>query len=274
MTMTAESSALTLFRQSVLKQQKWRAISTLLGGTHGLRCLDVGSDNGVVSYLLRARGGSWASADLNPEAVEAIRALVRTEVVLLNGRPMPFRDQEFDRVVLVDCLEHVQDDGAFMREVTRITKPGGVVLCNVPLRKETWLRRFRERIGQTDEAHGHVRPGYTLPELRALLGEAYEVSGHTTYSKFFSQALDTLVTWVIRRIKSSTPKAATPENSDVQKGAFITERELKSHRTLFVVYSVCYPFIWLLSQCDRLLWWRSGYTLLVKAVKEGAHGRA
>lgn len=266
--MTGDSPALTLFRKSVLKQQKWRAISALLGGTHGLRCLDIGSDNGVVSYLLRARGGSWASADLNPEAVEAIRALVHTEVTLLNGRPMPFRDLEFDRVVLVDCLEHVQDDVSFMREITRITKPGGVILCNVPLRKDTWLRRFRERIGQTDEAHGHVRPGYTLAELRALLGTDYTVSGHTTYTKFFSQAVDVLVTWAIRRIKSSGPEAGTAEKADVQKGAFVTGRELKRYRKLFIVYNICYPFIWLLSQCDRLLWWRSGYTLLVRAVKE------
>lgn len=264
MTMTADSSALTLFRKSVLKQQKWRAISTLLGGTHGLRCLDVGSDNGVVSYLLRARGGSWASADLNPEAVEAIRALVRTEVVLLNGRPMPFQDQEFDRVVLVDCLEHVQDDGAFMGEVTRITKPGGVVLCNVPLRKETWLRRFRERIGQTDEVHGHVRPGYTLHELQELLNGSYEVTAHTTYSKFFSQALDTLVTWAIRAVKGRPSSTAT------SKGDLVTGQDLAAHRKLFILYSLVYPAFWCVAQCDRLLWFCSGYTLLAKARRVGS----
>ena len=60
--MADASPAITLFRKSVLKQQKWHAISALLGATDGLRCLDIGSDNGVVSYLLRARGGSWASA--------------------------------------------------------------------------------------------------------------------------------------------------------------------------------------------------------------------
>ena len=52
-----ESWALALFRRSVLKRQKLRQITSSLGTTHGLRCLDLGSDNGVVSLLLRRRGG-------------------------------------------------------------------------------------------------------------------------------------------------------------------------------------------------------------------------
>src|SRR5438876_157247 len=68
--------ALALFRRSVLKQRKLAEIVAMLGPTEGLRCLDLGSDNGVVSLLLRRRGGRWASADLTAEAVASIRELV------------------------------------------------------------------------------------------------------------------------------------------------------------------------------------------------------
>ncbi|HSD28866.1 MAG TPA: hypothetical protein VLL75_16310, partial [Vicinamibacteria bacterium] len=56
--------AVALFRRSALKQRKLAEIAEMLGPTVGLRCLDLGSDNGVVSLLLRERGGSWASGDL------------------------------------------------------------------------------------------------------------------------------------------------------------------------------------------------------------------
>ena len=250
--------ALALFRRSVLKQQKWHAIRAMLGDTRGLRCLDIGADNGVVSFLLRRRGGSWASADLDAEAVESIRALVGTGVTQLNGGAMPFSDGEFDRVVLVDCLEHVPDDRRFVEEIARITKPEGEVLFNVPLRKDSWLRRLRLAIGQTDEAHGHVRHGYTADELTALLGSSYRLEAHTTYSRFFSQLVDTLMTWGIRRVKREAVGTTA-------KGAFVTSTDLVRHRNLFLAYSVLYPFIWCIAQLDRLLWFRSGYMLLAKA---------
>ena len=53
-----------LFRRSVLKQRKLAELVAMLGPTAHLRCLDLGSDNGVISLLLRERGGSWASGDL------------------------------------------------------------------------------------------------------------------------------------------------------------------------------------------------------------------
>ena len=58
------------------------------------------TDNGVVSLLLRERGGSWASGDLTPDTVEAIRSLVETDVHLVNEGRLPFTDGEFDLVVV------------------------------------------------------------------------------------------------------------------------------------------------------------------------------
>ena len=40
-----------LFRKSILKKDKFKQILKVLGPTDGLHCLDIGSDNGVFSYL-------------------------------------------------------------------------------------------------------------------------------------------------------------------------------------------------------------------------------
>ena len=95
----AETWALALFRRSVLKQRKLAAIVEMLGPTDSLRCLDLGSDNGVVSLLLRRRGGRWASADLTPEAVASIRELVRDDVHQIEkDARLPFPDLLLDLV--------------------------------------------------------------------------------------------------------------------------------------------------------------------------------
>ena len=178
-----EPWALALFRRSVLKQRKLAEIAAALGPTEGLRCLDLGSDNGVVSLLLRRRGGRWASADLTDEAVASIRQLVADDVHRLgDGAALPFADAEFDRVVVVDMLEHVADEPGFVAELARVTKPGGRLIVNTPHRKDSALRRLRHAIGQTDEKHGHLRPGYTPDSLAAVLAPRFRLEAHRTYS--------------------------------------------------------------------------------------------
>ena len=106
---------LRLFKKSVLKQTKFAKIVSLLGPTDGLHCLDIGSDNGVMSYLLRKQGGTWKSADLDERSIHALETLVKHDVYQIDGTGTPFNDNEFDRVVLIDYLEHISDDAGFMK---------------------------------------------------------------------------------------------------------------------------------------------------------------
>ena len=257
-----QQQLLKLFRLSVLKQRKWAEILRLLGPTQGLRGLDVGSDNGVISYLLRQQGGSWVSADLDPVTVEAIRAMVGSGVIQLNSSKLDFPDQAFDRIVLIDCVEHVQDDRRFLEEISRIARSGGEIIINVPHRKESALRRLRVAIGQTDEAHGHVRHGYTFEQLQAACPPSLTFLEHRTYSRFFSELIDTVITWGVRRAKSQ------PHGGGV-KGTVVTGQDLAKHKKLFFVYSAVYPLLWCASQLDKLIGFRSGYMLIARARVKG-----
>jgi SAM-dependent methyltransferase len=260
-----QRAMLRLFGLSVLKQRKWRQIAGLLGPTEGLTGLDIGADNGVISYLLRRQGGAWTSADLDARTVEAIRAMVGASVVRIQGAVLPFPDASFDRVALIDCVEHLHDDAAFLREVGRVLRPGGEAVVNVPFKKESWLRRFRLAIGQTDEAHGHVRHGYTPDELERLLAPRLQLVHHRTYSKFFSEAIDTAMTWAIRRLQRAGDSAR-----DEVKGTVVTGADLSRHGTWLAVYAALYPLVWMMAQLDRLLWFRSGYMLIAKVRRTGA----
>jgi SAM-dependent methyltransferase len=246
-----------LFSKSVLKQEKFKQITAFLGQTRGLECLDIGSDNGVISYLLRARGGNWKSADLDEKAVCSIRELVKQEVFQIDGRRTPFQDDAFDRVVIVDFLEHIQTDIEFIDEVFRILKPAGELLINVPNIKNSLLRRFRLMMGQTDEKHGHLRPGYTLENLTALMRDKFIIISFNTYSKFFSECIDTCISLALGYLKKGERAS--------QKGVLVVGEDLRQYQKVFRIYSLIYPIFWSFAKLDKLLFSNSGYMLIVKA---------
>jgi SAM-dependent methyltransferase len=253
-----ENWPIRLFRKSVLKKTKYQHIIEVLGPTDGKSVLEIGSDNGVYSYLFRQRGGHWKSADLDERSVEAIRSLVKTDVFrLVEGQPMPFDDDEFDIVILVDIIEHLDDDATFMRDVQRVLKPAGLLIINAPNDKsQSLLNRFRQRIGLTEAAHGHVRAGYTYEQLQRLLGEQFTLEGYRTHTKFFSKLMDTLMVLVISGLKRRRPEVTSG------RGVLVTGADLASHRRMFALYAIVYPFVWLLSSLDHLLFFRSGYMII------------
>jgi SAM-dependent methyltransferase len=250
-----EPWAVALFRRSVLKQRKLAELERSLGPTEGLRCLDLGSDNGVVSWLLRNRGGEWASADLTDQAVLSIRDLVGDDVFLFDGERLPFEDASFDRTVVVDMLEHVRDDQAFVAELHRVTRPGGLLVINTPHLKLSALKRLRHALGQTDQKHGHLRPGYTVDGLRSLLSGRFALETTRTYSRFFSELVDTLLNWGLERLGKQGSA----------KGMVVTGQDMARHRGKLRLFGVIYPLVWLLTRLDALVPWSSGYMLIATA---------
>ena len=259
---------LRLFKKSVLKQAKLREILSLLGPTEGKKCLDIGGDNGLISYHLRKRGGKWASADLEEEAVNSIRSLVKTEVYKIDGRKTPFEDNTFDLVVIIDFLEHISTDRIFIEELRRIMKNESKLIINVPyLKKYSLIRALREGLGLTDERHGHLRSGYSIEQLRGMLKGKFEILKERTYSRFFSELLDTLLTFAYTNLAC---RQAGPGNSkQTRKGTLVTEKEFGRNKKIFKVYSIVYPFFWLIAKLDYLIFFVRGHNLILEARKTG-----
>lgn len=254
---SASSWALKLYSKSPLKRDKVAALTSMLGDVNGLRCLDLGSDNGVVSYLLRQRGGRWASCDLTLETVASIRDLVREDVHHFDGVRLPFPDGEFDVVVVADMMEHMHDDAAFAGELARVTKTSGRLIVNTPHAIDTPLRRFRLWLGQTDEKHGHVRPGYTRQTMDAVLAPRFALAQQRTYCGFFSEFIDTAMQWALTRLGKKGS----------QKGVVVTGSDLSRYAKLFRIYSIVFPFVWALTRADALVP-SPGYRLIVSANRQ------
>jgi hypothetical protein len=72
----------------------------------------------------------------------------------------PLASCAFDVVLLLDVLEHLDDDVAGLREATRLLKPRGLLLVTVPALPVLW--------GQQDEV-SHHRRRYTRRSLEGAL---------------------------------------------------------------------------------------------------------
>ncbi|HEY5908389.1 MAG TPA: hypothetical protein VIZ31_10110, partial [Vicinamibacteria bacterium] len=128
--------------------------------------------------------------------------------------------------------------------------------------KRTLLRRVRFALGQTDEKHGHLRPGYTAERLRELLGRWFFLETGRTYSHFFSELVDTAINWAVER----TGKKGSA------KGMVVTGEDVAKHRKLFRLYSLVYPLVWAVTRLDALVP-ASGYMLVASARRrEGPAG--
>lgn len=109
----------------------------LLGVVAGERVLDVGCGSGAVTRTLALRvatGGRAVGLDASGALLNVARELANTAglgaiVEFKEGdcRALPFPDASFDAVVAATALSHVPDAGRALREMVRVTRPGGRV---------------------------------------------------------------------------------------------------------------------------------------------------
>ena len=96
----------------------------------GVRLLDAGAGEGFLARKLK---------DLGYERVEACDYVAEgfrcpdipfTQANLAEG--LPFPDDHFDCVVSVEVIEHIENHFTFVRELVRVTRPGGRVIITTP----------------------------------------------------------------------------------------------------------------------------------------------
>jgi SAM-dependent methyltransferase len=147
--------------------------------------LDAGCGIGDVSVWLAQRGWPGLAVDYSAEAVararENLRAFAHVEV-----RHAELSDlrRQFGTIILWDVLEHVEDDGAVLRQLAALTVPHGHVVISTPSNPGEWR--------WDDEFYGHYRR-YTAEDLEEKLNAAgwdVEAVWDSTFPHF----------WILRRI--------------------------------------------------------------------------
>ena len=125
-----------------------RHLEPLLGDVAGRRVIDAGCGTGRWLAWAHARGARIAGADFSPEMlrVASQKSRIAGNLVLADGRRLPFPAAFADIVLCTLAIGHMQPVAAAMAELARLARPGGRVIVSdfhpAALRLG-WKRTFR-----------------------------------------------------------------------------------------------------------------------------------
>lgn len=122
--------------------------------------LDAGGGTGRVAALLLGRVARLVITDLSAHMLDQARAKGVACPVQARAEQLPFADNSFDRVVVVDALHHFANQTLAVVDLARVLRPGGRLVVEEPD-----VRRGRARL-------------IALGEKLALMGSYFHVPQH------------------------------------------------------------------------------------------------
>jgi SAM-dependent methyltransferase len=138
--------------------------------------LEAGCGEGYGADLLATGATRVLALDYDAQAIGHVgRRYPRVTAARANLVALPVRDGSVDAVVSLQVIEHLWDQERFLRECSRVLRPGGVLTLSTPNRltfspgRDTPLNPFHTRELSAAELAGLVRDtGFTDVEVHGL----------------------------------------------------------------------------------------------------------
>ena len=98
---------------------------------NGGKYLDYGCYDGNFIYkTLQHKDIDFIGIDKNKDIIDLNP--YNLNLIHLKKLPLPFKDNEFDGVTILDVIEHVYDQDLLLRELNRVLRMGGEIIITVP----------------------------------------------------------------------------------------------------------------------------------------------
>jgi SAM-dependent methyltransferase len=167
----------------------------------GDEVLEVGAGHGTFTGMLAGRAKRVVASDISERCVGRLhdRFSGNSSVEILHGSIGSAASHgPFDSVVLINVLEHIEDDDGALRELAgSLLKPAG--------RTVLWVPAFPFLFSDYDRRIGHYRR-YSLPGLRKQLADA----GYDVQQIRYVNAVGAAAWLVLARLLRRTPTTGTP----------------------------------------------------------------
>ena len=107
----------------------YEAVLDAAAVTHGTRLLDVGCGAGFALLLAARRGAIVSGIDATQELLDIARERVPEAQLKIGDLedPLPFDDAAFDVVTAFNSVQYAADPVAAVKNLARVTRPGGCV---------------------------------------------------------------------------------------------------------------------------------------------------
>jgi len=128
---------------SLGQEAGWRRATTkALDLKPGDKVLDLAAGTGTSSVALKATGAEVLAADLSPGMAAICRDRhPEIDYTIANAISLPIADGVFDAVTMSFGLRNMPDPVAALKEMARVTKPGGrLVICEFSTPPAAWFR--------------------------------------------------------------------------------------------------------------------------------------
>ena len=179
----------TLLKRSVRRLAKLSHVKRMAGNLGGFRCLEISAGDGLLSTQFYGMGASWETLAVSREAACSVALTTGRSVPALENATIPFEDETFDLVVILDALKAIDDDYGFIRECHRVLKNNGRVIiderCKRPFSAAFLLNRI---FGIAPTKRGARRDGYSDKELYNILKDGFDVPEIAHYSNGLYEA--------------------------------------------------------------------------------------
>ncbi len=115
----------------------WRTYPNLFGKISkevrpNSKILDIGCGAGVLLSELRTQQkGICFGLDISSEAIKLLKAMKMPGVVARLPE-IPLKDSSFDVVIATEVLEHIENPSETLKQMKRVAKSGGFIICSVP----------------------------------------------------------------------------------------------------------------------------------------------
>lgn len=175
--------------------------------------LEIGCGHGVVRQMVeRDLGIAVDGCDLNERALDmATKGKGRLLVYNIFDRNSALLTK-YDLVMLMDVIEHLDDDLAFLQASLEHLKPGGLVAINVPAHMALF--------GKYDEVAGHKRR-YDVNAINSLFRRAKVTPLRTAYWGFSLLPLLVMRKIVLRFVSPSrTIRIGFAQQNPITKAMF------------------------------------------------------
>lgn len=178
--------------------------------------LEIGCGAGNFLRQAAQRGFNVTGVEYSPFACERARATLEGRGRVLHGEigVLAAERDAYDVCVLCDVIEHVRDPGAFLREIFRLLRPGGVLLVVTPSLGSWSARLLRSSWMEFKAEHlYYFAPATITRQLeRAGFGDIVLRSGTKKLcldyvAAHFDKYPVAVVTPVLRLLRAITPAA-------------------------------------------------------------------